>query len=310
MGNVAAVGDATDFQTETIRSSFMKKVRLMQWSDKVHHSAARGTSFCSANGMNIIALALTFGRCSELNCVKACAQWLKKIPPDMAFAYDKGIRGMRSILPNLNFVFMPTFLAPSQGKTKLTVDEAIETRGTARCRYLIEITYSRSKAWHLLKEIIPHEHFHLMNSTWSWSLGFSNLAQKFLQPPTAVETVEQCTRRMERTRTEAAASSADMDELRGASAAVASAMDDAPSPVPSPVPSPPRRTRATAAAADATMRDAPSSPAAPATPEAPGSVERGPAESPDPSTPPRLRRRTTPDSIRRRRSPNRRRAPR
>ena len=89
--------------TETIRSSFMKKVKLMQWSDKVHHSAARGTSFCSANGMNIIALALTFGRCSELNCVKACARWLKLLPSRVHIAYDKGIRGMRSLLPNLNF---------------------------------------------------------------------------------------------------------------------------------------------------------------------------------------------------------------
>ena len=103
MGKVAAIGDATDFMTETIRSSFMKKVKLMQWSDKVHHSAARGTSFCSANGMNIIALALTFGRCSELNCVKACARWLKLLPSRVHIAYDKGIRGMRSLLPNLNF---------------------------------------------------------------------------------------------------------------------------------------------------------------------------------------------------------------
>lgn len=116
MGKVAAIGDATDFMTETIRSPFLKKVKLMQWSDKVHHSAARGTSFCSANGMNIIALALTFGRCSELNCVKACARWLKQIPAWMHVAYDKGIRGMRSILPNLNFVFMPCFLAPSRAR--------------------------------------------------------------------------------------------------------------------------------------------------------------------------------------------------
>ena len=132
MGKVCAIGDATDFMTETIRSPFMKKVKLMQWSDKVHHSAARGTSFCSANGMTIIALALTFGRSSELNCVKACGRWLAQLPSYVHVAYDKGIRGMRSILPNLNFVFMPCFLAPAQGKTKFEVEEAIETRGIAR----------------------------------------------------------------------------------------------------------------------------------------------------------------------------------
>ena len=165
MGKVAAIGDATDFMTETIRSSFMKKVKLMQWSDKVHHSAARGTSFCSANGMTIIALALTFGRCSELNCVKACARWLKQLPSWVHIAYDKGIRGMRSLLPNLNFVFMPCFLAPAKGKTQFTVDEAIESRGIARNRYVIEITYKRVKEWKLLREVVPSEHFHLMNST-------------------------------------------------------------------------------------------------------------------------------------------------
>ena len=225
MGKVAAIGDATDFMTETIRSSFMKKVKLMQWSDKVHHSAARGTSFCSANGMTIIALALTFGRCSELNCVKACARWLKLLPSRVHIAYDKGIRGMRSLLPNLNFVFMPCFLAPAKGKTQFTADEAIGSRGVARNRYVTEITYKRVKEWKLLREVVPSVHFHLMNSTWLWALGFSNLYHRFLQPPPAVETKEQRTRRLARARTEAAACAADLDELRDAATAAAAAME-------------------------------------------------------------------------------------
>ena len=86
------------------------------------------------------------------------------------------------------------------------------------------------KEWHLLKEVVPREKFHLMNSTWLWALGFSNLTHRFLQPPPSVETAEQRTRRLERQRTEAAASAAEMDELRAACAAAASAMDVDPGP--------------------------------------------------------------------------------
>ena len=66
------------------------------------------------------------------------------LPPSVHLAYDKGVRGMRSLLPNYNFVFMPCFLAPSKGKTQFTADEAIHGRGVARNRYVVEITH----AWH------------------------------------------------------------------------------------------------------------------------------------------------------------------
>jgi hypothetical protein len=120
---------------------------------------------------------------------------------------------------------MPCFLAPAKGKTQFTVDEAIESRGVARNRYVIEITYKRVKEWKLLKEVVQSEHFHLMNSTWLWALGFSNLCHRFLQPPPAVETDQQRTRRLARVRTEAAACAADLDGLRDAAAAAAAEMD-------------------------------------------------------------------------------------
>ena len=50
-----AVGDATDLTTDTFRSPLLKSVKNAQFSDKIHHSAARGTSFCAGTGMNIIA---------------------------------------------------------------------------------------------------------------------------------------------------------------------------------------------------------------------------------------------------------------
>eukprot|EP00966_Prymnesium_polylepis_P130280 3013086-Prymnesium_polylepis.1 len=129
-----------------------------------------------------------------MNLVKSCSKWLAKLPPTVSVAYDKGIRGMRSILPNFNFVHMPCFLAPSKGKDKFTVEEAISGRGIARCRYVVEITYKRVKEWHMLKEVIPREKAHLMNSTGFWAMGFSNLCHEFLQPPPDVETDAQRTR--------------------------------------------------------------------------------------------------------------------
>ena len=74
MKTCCAVGDASDFMAETPRTPFMKKVKNMGFSDKVHHTAARGTSFCSANGMHIIMLALVFGRCPcDIRCQHDCA---------------------------------------------------------------------------------------------------------------------------------------------------------------------------------------------------------------------------------------------
>jgi hypothetical protein len=216
MAKVAAIGDATDLICETPRIPFMKKVRNMMYSDKMHHSAARGTSFCTANGMNSIILPLVFGRCSELACVLALRSQLALLPHWVSVAYDKGIRGMRSVLPNFNFVFMPLFLAPSKGKDKFTVDEAVQNRGIARNRYVVEIGYKRAKEWHLLKEIIPRENFHLMNSTWFWAMGFSNLCHKFLLPPPDVESMSQKLRREARVMHDANAAAPDPAILREA----------------------------------------------------------------------------------------------
>ena len=56
-------------------------------------------------------------------------------------------------------------------------------RAKSRNRYTVEISYSRVTDWSLLADVIPHEVFHLVDSTWWWALGFSNLELHFLQPP-------------------------------------------------------------------------------------------------------------------------------
>jgi hypothetical protein len=91
---------------------------------------------------------------------------------------------------------------------------------------VLEITYKRAKEWHLLKEVIPREKAHLMNSTWFWAMGFSNLCHRFLQPPPDAESSAQRTRRLERERTDRAAamSSAELAALREAAAAATAAI--------------------------------------------------------------------------------------
>ena len=93
-------------------------------------------------------------------------------------------------------------MAPAKGKDKFTVSEAVHGRGIARCRYVVEITYKRTKEWHLLKEVIPSEKFHLMNSTWFWALGFGNLCLNFLQPPPDSELASQRLKREKRENTD------------------------------------------------------------------------------------------------------------
>ena len=48
--------------------------------------------------------------------------------------YDKGAKALRCILPNGNHLYMPCFLAPAQGKTTFTGEEATGNKAIARCR--------------------------------------------------------------------------------------------------------------------------------------------------------------------------------
>lgn len=135
--------------------------------------------------MNIIAADLFTGRTSEVNALRALIEEFKKVPPHKAFTYDKGAKALRCLLPNGNHLYMPCFLAPSQGKTSFTGEEASANKAIARCRYVIEITYSytRIKDWKILAGEIPRHDFHLLNSAWWWALGHANMCRGFLQHP-------------------------------------------------------------------------------------------------------------------------------
>ena len=138
-------------------------------------------------GHHFAAADLMFGKTSEPNALqdKNIQGALKNVSGKRAFIYDKGVRGIQT--PNDNFIYIPFFLAPAKGKTKFTGEEAGGNKATAVNRYVVEIGYTRVKDWSLLAGIIPRERFHLMNSTWLWALGFSNLVQGFLRPPPGVD---------------------------------------------------------------------------------------------------------------------------
>ena len=105
---------------------------------------------------------------------------LIQVPAHKAFTYDKGAKALRVLLPNGNHLYMPCFLAPSQGKTTFTGEEATANKAIARCRYVVEITYTRVKDWKILAGEIPRENFHLMNSAWWWALGHGNMCRGML----------------------------------------------------------------------------------------------------------------------------------
>ena len=83
---------------------------------------------------------------------------------------------------------MPCFLAPSQGKTTFTGTEASANKAIARCRYVVEITYTRVKDWKLLAGEVPRENFHLLNSAWWWALGHANMCHGMLVAPPGEQT--------------------------------------------------------------------------------------------------------------------------
>ena len=123
-----------------------------------------------------------------MNALRELVAEFAKVPADRAFVYDKGAKALRCLLPNGNHLYMPCFLAPAKGKTSFTGAEASTNKAIARCRYVIEITYTRVKDWKLLAGEIPRENFHLLNSTWWWALGHANMCMGMLIPPPNVPT--------------------------------------------------------------------------------------------------------------------------
>ena len=88
MGSVGYIGDATDILTESVRK--MISVRNQQRSEKMHHSVARGLSWCTPTG-GLCASNLVLGRSSEYNTAVALAPQFASVPPHIALCYDKGV---------------------------------------------------------------------------------------------------------------------------------------------------------------------------------------------------------------------------
>lgn len=183
MGDCGLIGDGCSFMTESVRAAWLQAVYQQMYDSKTEHPGALGMMFCSAGGGACCVAPLYLARCSELNAVKALRDQLDGLPSHMSVSYDKGIRGLRALLPNYNNVYMPVFLRPSEGKTQFTIDEAVYNKAVATNRYVVEIIYSRVKAWKILSGEIPRERFHLLDSVWFWALGFHNMFREVLKRP-------------------------------------------------------------------------------------------------------------------------------
>ena len=177
MGSVGYIGDATDILTESVRK--MISVRNQQRSEKMHHSVARGLSWCTPTGWIAFASNLVLGRSSEYNTAVALAPQFASVPPHIALCYDKGVASLRAHLPNLNNVIVPCFLSGGQ----YSAEQAIRNRAIATNRYVIEVTYKNVKAWQYLQPVVPRDDFKYLNHVWWWALGFANLTLRPLKRP-------------------------------------------------------------------------------------------------------------------------------
>ena len=177
MGSVGYIGDATDVLSETVRR--MISVRNQQHSDKSKASCARGLSWCTQTGFTAMASDLVLGRSSEYNTAVSLAGQFSNVPPRIDLCYDKGVASLRAHLPNLNNVIVPCFLTGGQ----YSAEQAIRNRAIATNRYVIEVTYSRVKAWKYLSPVVPRSDFKYLNHAWWWALGFANLTCRPLKKP-------------------------------------------------------------------------------------------------------------------------------
>ena len=142
-----------------------------------------GLTWCCPSGWTAIASELVLGRSSEYNTAVALAPRFASVPPHISLCYDKGVASLRAHLPNLNNVIVPCFLSGGQ----YTAEQAIRNRAVATNRYVIEVTYSRVKAWAMLQPVVPYSDFKLLPHVWWWALGFANYTCMPLRQPYRVD---------------------------------------------------------------------------------------------------------------------------
>ena len=183
MGDLGLIGDGCSLLTEAVRVAWLAQLGDQMYDTKTDHPGAKGMLFTDGCGGACLAGDLALGRASEGNLVKALRDKLDGLPSHLSVCCDKGIRGLNMLLPRYNHVYMPNFLAPSEGKTQFDLEEAMENKGIATNRYVVEIAFQRVKSWRLLTGEIRRESFHLLNSTWWWGLGFANMYMHMLKEP-------------------------------------------------------------------------------------------------------------------------------
>jgi hypothetical protein len=72
----------------------------------------------------------------------------------------------------MNEVATPAFL---RGRSKFTAEEVLDAREKSARRYMIEVLYSRTSVWRMLRDRVPMSHLKYANDVWWWAHGISNL---------------------------------------------------------------------------------------------------------------------------------------
>ena len=171
---VATIVDGTDVLLETVRA--VRQINVMQSSNKVKRSAARGLAWSTPwGGVHEFSDPL-FARASEKAIVKLWAGHgrLQDLPVGYIVSADKGFDGTSGYYPNFNPVIHPAFLTGGNG-AQFTEVQIGWNRKSCELRYTSEVVFARFKRTGGLGGIVPRYQFRYLRDMWAWSMGMANL---------------------------------------------------------------------------------------------------------------------------------------
>ncbi|EJK44508.1 hypothetical protein THAOC_36944 [Thalassiosira oceanica] len=170
---VATIIDGTDVLMETVRA--VRQINVMQSSNKVKRSAARGLAWSTPWGGVHEFSDPIFARPSEKAIVKLWAGHgrLQDLPVGYIVSADKGFDGTSGCYHNFNPVIHPAFLTGGNGAqfTEVQIDW---NRKACELRYTSEVVFSRFKRHGGLGGIVPRYQFRYLRDMWAWSMGMAN----------------------------------------------------------------------------------------------------------------------------------------
>ena len=178
---VASIVDGTDVLMQSVRVD--RAVHIMQASNKVSASAARGCTWSIPIGMVHEFSDPIFARPSEKAIVKLWTGHgrFKDLPVDYLISADKGFDGTCGFYPHFNPVIHPAFLTGGNG-AQFTEEQIDWNRKACEMRYTSEVVFSRFKRYGGLGGIVRRQHFPYLRDMWAWAHGMANYYNCLQEP--------------------------------------------------------------------------------------------------------------------------------